>query len=377
MKKNHISLLLKPVSSMCNMRCRYCFYSDISSIRDTHSYGIMPDDKKEKILDNIFFNSGSIEKITFAFQGGEPTLAGLSWFRHFIKCVDERKKNINVNYVIQTNGILLDDSWCEFFTENNFLVGLSIDVSRSYHDRNRLFPDGSGTFNVCMKSKNLLDKKNVEYNILCVLTNSLAKDPERAWSFIVNENIRYIQFIPCLEPLRNALNQKELSGNTLRPAFFAKFYISLLPRWIKEFEKGNYYSIKLFDDTINYFFKGLPTSCGIDGFCRNQYVVEADGSVYPCDFYAFDKYKTGNLCESGIGELSDSENAEFFLSEKPELPKICKSCSFFKMCRGGCKRMRNVMYAESSDILCGFKFFLEKCLKPLENCFKTINIESL
>ena len=195
----HLSFLFKPASSLCNMKCIYCFYSDISSIREISSYGIMSEDTLDKILNNIFKDINDNDEITFAFQGGEPTLAGLPWFRRFIENVAARKRNIVVNYAFQTNGLLLDESWCDFFYENNFLVGLSIDTSKHFHDRNRRTLT-DGTFESCIRSKRLLDKKLVNYNILCVLTNYIAKEPEKAWRFIINENVRYIQFIPCLEP---------------------------------------------------------------------------------------------------------------------------------------------------------------------------------
>jgi len=326
----------------------------------------MPAEVTDKILDNIFRDIDDKDEINFAFQGGEPTLAGLPWYRHFIETVSARKNNCAVNYAFQTNGLLLDETWCDFFRENKFLVGLSIDAAKRFHDRNRFSGKGAGTFTACMQSKELLEKNHVDYNVLCVLTSDLAKEPERAWRFIINENIRYIQFIPCLEPPDNQQDLGKSTGNTLRPALFAKFYSRLLPLWISEFEKGNYISIKLFDDVVNYFLKGIPGSCGINGVCHNQYVIEADGGVYPCDFYAFDRYKSGNLSESTPREIFDTEKVQSFLNEKPELPKICESCRFSNACHGGCKRMRNVMYAGAGDIACGFKSFLEKCLDPLD-----------
>jgi len=364
-----LSLLIKPASSLCNMRCRYCFYSGVSAGREILSYGIMADVAADKIIDNVFSDFSGGAEITFAFQGGEPALAGLPWFRHFTEKAALRKKDVRVRYAFQTNGLLLDESWCEFFLENNFLIGLSIDAGRRFHDRSRLSPDGGGTYDTCLRAKELLEKNKVEYNILCVLTNDLANEPEKAWNFIVNENIRYIQFIPCLEPLESgrADSHARPSVSALRPALFTKFYSRLLRYWITEIENGNYISVKLFDDVVNYFCKGIPTACGIDGQCHNQYVVEADGGVYPCDFYAFDQYKTGNLAESLPRELLDTERVRDFLNDKPEQAVICKSCGFWNLCRGGCKRMRNSMYAGAGGMVCGFRSFLEKCLGPLEH----------
>ena len=368
----HINLLIKPASSLCNMRCQYCFYSDISTLRETPSYGIMSNETVDKILDNIFVDMVEGDELNFGFQGGEPTLAGLPWFRYFVDNVNERKKGVTVKYAFQTNGLLLDDSWCNFFHENNFLIGLSIDAGKRFHDRNRLSSLGEGTYESCLRAKELLEKKYVEFNILCVLTNEIAKEPERIWRFIMNENIRYIQFIPCLEPPPSGSPGDNRDGNILRPGFFANFYTRLLPWWVNELEKNNYISVKLYDDVVNYFFKGISSSCGINGQCHNQYVIEADGSVFPCDFYCFDDHKIGNLRESTLRELFYTEKSQSFLNEKPELPKICETCRFFKACRGGCKRMRNVMYAGQGGGACGFKTFLDKCIVPLEQTVQRV-----
>jgi uncharacterized protein len=322
----------------------------------------MPVEVMDKIIDNTFKCLEGGDEINFAFQGGEPSIAGLPWFRRFTEVAALRKKKIKVSYAFQTNGLLLDESWCDFFRENNFLLGLSIDAVSRFHDHNRISSSGGGTYEACMKAKKLLDQKQVEYNILCVLTNELAKEPEKAWRFILSENIRFIQFIPCMEPPGG---QTSANINTLRPAMFAKFYARLLPLWIKELENGNYISVKLFDDVANYFFRGIPASCGIDGRCHNQYVIEADGSAYPCDFYCFDEYKIGSLAENTLRELFYTEKVKQFINDKPELPEICGPCKYLKVCQGGCKRMQNVMYVDRGKTVCGFRTFLDKCLEPL------------
>jgi uncharacterized protein len=130
-------------------------------------------------------------------------------------------------------------------------------------------------------------------------------------------------------------------------------------------EKGNYISIKLFDDVANCFLRGRATTCGIDGQCHNQYVIEADGSVFPCDFYAFDQYKTGNLTSNTLRDNFDSPKTYDFVTKRPALPTLCIDCEFFDSCRGGCKRMQDVMYAGNGAI-CGYRSFLKKCLGPLE-----------
>ncbi|MDR1637765.1 MAG: SPASM domain-containing protein [Treponema sp.] len=362
-----LSLLIKPASSLCNMRCRYCFYSDVGEHRQTLSYGIMEHRTVTQIINNISKDLDDKDEITIAFQGGEPTLAGLNWFENFVSCFASCvKEEVKVNYALQTNGILIDGAWAEFLRKNNFLVGLSIDGNAKIHNSNRLDSSGRGTFEACMQTKVLLEKSRVEYNVLCVLTNELAAEPDKVWNFILNEKIRYIQFIPCME----GLDEEEGSPFALRPPRFANFYSRLYYWWVKQLEKGNYISVKLFDDTANFFFRGIPSACGINGQCYSQYVVEADGSVYPCDFYVLDDYNTGNLTGQTLRRIFDSPRMQDFLREKRELPRICLSCSYLKMCGGGCKRMRNVVYYGTKGSVCGYKMFLDKCLGPLEYTVK-------
>jgi len=167
----NISLLFKPASSLCNMKCLYCFYNDLNLGRASPSGSIMKAEILDKILDNIFCNIDGGDRINIIFQGGEPCMAGLNWYERFVEKVKSRKGNSTVTYSFQTNGILLDESWCNFFIENNFLLGLSIDADRKIHDSKRQTLSGEGSFDACMKAKELLDKAGVDYNILSVLTN--------------------------------------------------------------------------------------------------------------------------------------------------------------------------------------------------------------
>jgi uncharacterized protein len=321
----------------------------------------------EKMIENIHKDLDDHDEITIAFQGGEPTLAGLPWFTHFVESMGSRKK-VKINYALQTNGILIDDAWAEFLSQNKFLTGLSIDANPKLHDANRRDTLGNGTYEACLKSKAILEKHKAEYNVLCVLTNELAAEPDKVWRFIIREKINFIQFIPCLE----SLDEGEASAFALRPARFASFYVRLYYWWMKALENGAYYSIKLFDDIANYFFRGVPTSCDINGRCHVQYVVEPDASVYPCDFYVLGQYNAGKLSTRTLHELFDSPVTQGFLGEERMLPELCRSCSYIKYCNGGCKRMSNAMYfgvsgSPSFGSVCGYKIFLDKCLRPLEH----------
>lgn len=354
----HISVLVKPASAQCNIRCKYCFYADVSSMREVRSFGKMKPEVSEKMIQNIFLDLEDGDELTLAFQGGEPTLAGLDYFRGIISYVQAQKKRVYVHYALQTNGILINKQWCEFLKEHQFLVGLSIDGHPLYHDLNRVDTKGRGTFHKVLKTKNMFDDYEIEYNVLCVLTNPLAKEAKKVYRFLQEQSIQYVQFIPCLDELEAV----KRSSYALTPQRFASFYGQLFKYWFSELESGHYRSVKLFDDLMNLFVGGRATACGILGSCQIQYVIEADGSVYPCDFYVLDEYRMGYIQDMGLKELFEQEISENFLCEKRENGPFCQSCPFQKACGGGCKRMKDAIYVTKDQRFCGYQQVLEQVL---------------
>ena len=195
------STLIKPASSLCNMRCKYCFYADETSLRSTPCYGVMSKETSEKIIDRAyeFTQNGGVG---FAFQGGEPTVAGLDYFTHFVDYAKrKRPENVKLNFSIQTNGLLIDENWCKLLAENDFLVGLSMDGPRDINDFSRIDASGEGTFDRVLKTAKLFKKHKVEFNILTVLTKQAAKHPTQLWNFYQRNGFDFAQIIPCLAPL--------------------------------------------------------------------------------------------------------------------------------------------------------------------------------
>lgn len=318
----HINVLIKPASALCNMKCKYCFYANISSMREVRSYGKMRPHVTEKMIENIYADLNDGDELTLAFQGGEPTVAGLRYFQHLIKIVEQQKKLVTVHYAIQTNGTLINHDWCHFFKQYDFLVGLSIDGHKERHDSNRLDHKNKPTFKRILQSKELFDQYNIEYNIMCVVTEQLATEASFVFDFIKKNKIEYIQFIPCLDDL----DAEEKNEFALTPYGFAHFYEELLDLWLHELTDSNYISIKLFDDLFNLLVRRQITACGMIGNCSMQYVIEADGSVFPCDFYCLDEYKVGNITENTLRELFNTDNAFKFITHKRELPSFCLNC---------------------------------------------------
>lgn len=216
----HISVLIKPASSLCNIKCRYCFYHDLSSIREVRSFGKMSKELSKKMIDQIYVDLNDGDQLTLAFQGGEPTLAGLNFYRCLVSYIKEQEKQVNVHYAIQTNGMVINDNWCTFFKENNFLVGLSMDGPAIFHDSSRVDWKQRGTFNRVHRTKELFDSYGIDYNVLTVLTNEMASAPDEMMSFIQSEKIEFIQFIPCM----NGFSDDHQHDYALTPELFASFY---------------------------------------------------------------------------------------------------------------------------------------------------------
>ena len=358
----NLNIMLKPASSLCNLRCKYCFYADVVSLREVKSCGLMSAETVDGILLNIQKVLSHGDSVHFAFQGGEPMLAGLDFFRNFVAKVKSWPSGIRVSYALQTNGVLLDDVWCEFLKENGFLVGISLDILADYHDAVRVDSDGQGTYKTVSNAILLMKEHGVDYNILCTLTNSIARHPNQVWDWIMNSKAEYIQFTPCL----GELEEGGKSHFALTPKRFASFYIQLFRCWIEEFKKGNYRSIKFFDDCVNLMMYGRPTSCGMNGTCQPQLVVEADGTAYPCDFYCLDEYRLGNLTETGPLELLRSKKVQDFLTRPHSMPELCKTCRYWRFCGGNCKRMQKEICCFGSDKECGYREFLDACGRELQ-----------
>ena len=349
-----VSLLIKPASSNCNMKCKYCFYEDVSDNRSVCSFGKMNNFVVDNIIDKVINYFKENVEINFCFQGGEPTLASIEYFEYFIEQVNKYKKEYhNVNYSIQTNGLIIDDKWVKLFKENNFLVGVSLDGFKTNHDSIRIDKFDDHTFDKIIKNINLLRFNEVDFNILTVLTKGLSKHPMKLFEFYKRSEFRFIQIIPCMPSLNN---NKEMDEYAISPKDFCEFYKSFFDVWFNEYQKDNYISVGLFDNIIPMYANIHPTTCGMLGKCSFQYVVESDGSVYPCDFYVLDEYKIGNICEDTLVDLAKNKLVMKFIEENKRTCNLCEKCEFKLICNGNCKRL-NVCYYDED--YCGYKEFLK------------------
>lgn len=329
-----INLLIKPASSNCNLRCVYCFYQSEAASRSVASYGMMAEDTLEAVVRRGLEYADSY--CGFAFQGGEPTLAGLPFFQKLVSLEQQyNTKNIRISNSIQTNGTLIDEKWCAFLHDHHFLIGLSLDGPKEIHNLHRVDARQNGTFNRVMKTAGLFDRYQVEYNILSVVTANSCRFVDKIYDFYKKSGFRYLQFINCLDPTDEEHGKYAYS---LKPDDLGKFLNRLFDRWYEDFMQGNYVSIRYFDNLVRMINGQRPEACNMTGVCHSSCVIEADGSVYPCDFYAVDEWKTGNIRDNSIKEILETDKSRAFEQVSLNISDSCKSCKWYPICRGGCRR---------------------------------------
>ncbi len=333
-----LSILIKPASGLCNMRCKYCFYADVAEHREITSYGIMSGETAEALVKRAFEFADGV--VTFAFQGGEPTLAGVEYYRNFMELVRKyNKKNISVNFAMQTNAYCIPDELCEILRDNRFLVGVSLDGTAALHDMNRVDASGEGTFKRVTENIKKLDKYGIEYNILTVITDNNAKNIGKIYSFLRSKNFKYLQFIKHVDGFGDTDGESVYS---LTPKRYASFLKTAFGYYYDDFKNGKYISVREFDNFV-MLAQGRPAECcGMNGACPSNLVIEADGGAYPCDFYVLDEWKCGNIIENSISEIMNSENARKFRARSFKTDDECRKCRYYALCRGGCARYRGI-----------------------------------
>ncbi|MBR2056808.1 MAG: radical SAM protein [Clostridia bacterium] len=349
-----VSLMIKPASSNCNLRCKYCFYHDLASCREMPSHGMMTLDTLEDILKKAFeFADGSM--VMISFQGGEPLLAGKDFFRGFASMLPRlNTKRSAVHVGVQTNGTLIDEEWCDIFLKNRYLVGLSLDGD-AVTNVLRIDAKGEDTFDRVYSAAKMLQAKKVDFNILTVITKPVVDNISRVYSFFRKNKFKHLQFIPCLKPLgmpkadtpesfyengdeaENMMNAEDFHINADDYEIFLKKAFSLYTR---DYIDGRYTSIRLFDNFVRLAHSQRAEQCGMNGHCTHQYVIEADGEVYPCDFYCTDEYSLGNILDTDFAKLERSPKAIKFIEESLGIEEKCKECNYYRLCKNGCKRER-------------------------------------
>ncbi len=366
-----ISVMIKPASGSCNMQCTYCFYCDEQEKRSRRSYGMMSEATlKNSIRKTVLHAEGSC---FFAFQGGEPSLAGLDFFKKAVEYAEHyNRRGIAIHFAFQTNGTNLTEEWCEFFREHHFLVGVSVDGTREIHDKYRKFRTGEPTYEKIMDACRMLEKYQVEYNILTVVNREIAENPRTVYQEYQRKNWMYQQYIACLDPL---FTEKGGESYSLTPDAYGRFLTELFDCWYKDYKEGKHPYNRQFENYIGLLRGYLPESCEQRGSCGIQYVIEADGSVFPCDFYMLDDYCLGNINENSFGQMDEKRREIGFAETSLQIAEECRECPYFKICRNGCQRCR-VQQPDGlwKNYFCeAYKFFFENCLERMQEIADTVS----
>lgn len=349
------------------MRCRYCFYADEMKNRSRTDFGMMTPETLENILSRVLdFAEGSC---TIAFQGGEPTLAGLDFYRKLLKLEEKYNvKNLSISHALQTNGYILDEEWCRFFAENHFLIGLSVDGIKAAHDAYRKDAMGRDTYFHTLKAAEMLRDAGADFNVLTVVNAKTAPKIRRIYEQYRKLGFRWQQYIACLDPLGKTGAGEEYS---LTPELYGQFLIDLFELWFLDLQKGEQPYIRQFENYVGILLGQPPESCEQRGVCSLQSIVEADGSVYPCDFYCLDEYCLGNFNEDGMETVLGRLEEKKFVEASLNHTRQCRECAYFALCRGGCRRHREHEDLPGNpageNFFCrSYRMFFDACLPGLK-----------
>lgn len=349
-----LNLMIKPVSGHCDMRCKYCFYADVSKNRATRFYQKMSLETLETLVRRaLAYAEGSCD---FAFQGGEPTLAGIDFYRALVAFQEKyNTRGLEIHNSIQTNGFHMTEELAEFFASRGFLVGVSLDGAKASHDLMRLDENGRGTYDRVLAGIKTLKEAGADVNILCVVNRYVAETPEE--TFAALKDFSYIQYIACLDDFGGAQTE-----HSLTPEAYGRFLVKSLELYERAFFAGQYVSIRNFDNYVGILLGRRPENCAMCGQCGVYYLIEGDGGVYPCDFYVIDPYRMGNINDQSFFKLEKSPVAAAFRAASAYVSEPCKACKYFYLCRGGCRRDREPFEAGRPALnhWCeGYKTFFE------------------
>ncbi|AJR09079.1 anaerobic sulfatase maturase [Photobacterium gaetbulicola] len=344
-------VMAKPTGSVCNIDCEYCFYQEKDKLYpERQSDWRMPDDTLDAyIKQHIEAQPGHEVQITW--QGGEPTLMGLDFFQRAVELCDKYANGKQITHAFQTNGILLNDKWCEFFKQHNFLIGVSIDGPEDLHDHYRQTRSGKGTHQKVLAAIELLKKHQVEFNTLTVINALNVKHPLRVYQFLKSTGSTFLQFIPLVErdtaqqdnPIQNLASPGEAFGKVTKwsvdPEEYGQFLTTLFDYWVRN-DIGRTF-VQMFDTTLASWLGQPPGICIFSKQCGHAFALEANGDLYQCDHYVYPEYKLGNLHETTISEMNHSEEAIKFGKDKfDSLNDKCRQCRYLPACHGGCPKHR-------------------------------------
>ncbi|HEX2957763.1 MAG TPA: anaerobic sulfatase maturase [Chitinispirillaceae bacterium] len=357
-------VMAKPAGARCNMRCDYCFYLKKKQLYPDSRLQMSEDIMKRYIRQTV--RSQSVRDITIAWQGGEPTLMGISFYQRALAIQKNLSSSgVRIHNTIQTNGITIDEKWCDFFRKNNFLVGLSIDGPKVLHDCYRKDIQGRSVFSRVLLAAKLMKRFGVEFNILCTVNAVNSCHPLDVYRFFRDElNACYLQFIPIVERANNngEQNGTEITKRSVQPEMYGHFLTTIFDEWVRR-DVGTMF-IQIFDGVLASYVCGYSTLCVLQPTCGLGVALEHNGDVYSCDHFVEPDYLLGNIKQTSIGTFVSSEKQRSFgIAKSATLPNCCKSCEFLFTCHGECPKNRIFDAPDTSgkiNWLCsGLKQFFE------------------
>ncbi len=352
-------VMAKAIGPICNLDCKYCFYLEKEQFYPENEKWKMSDERLEVFVRDYIAAQPEPE-VTFAFQGGEPTLLGIDYFRKVVALQKQYARGKTIANAFQTNGTLLNDEWGTFLAENKFLVGLSIDGPEDVHNANRVDKKGRDSYKDVMRGLNILRKYEVEFNTLTCVNSVTVQHPVKIYKFLKSIGSKYIQFIPIVEREVDTAAAKlgldfaappdletpppdgeapRMSDLAVPAQAYGDFLCKIFDAWIKR-DVGKIY-IQLFDVALSKWLGVTGGLCYFSETCGRALAMEHDGDLYTCDHYVYPKYKLGNLMNNSLSELADSPKAKAFGEAKRDrLPQYCRDCSVRFACNGECPKHR-------------------------------------
>ena len=363
-----VYVMAKPAGAQCNLACRYCYYLEKSGMYG-HSGGQNMSREVLELFVKQYIAAQTQREVLFVWHGGETMLRPLSFYQEALRLQKKYARGHIIDNCLQTNGTLITEEWCEFFKENNWLIGVSLDGPEAMHDTFRKDRHNEGTFKKVMHGVELLNRYGVEWNAMAVVNSSNANHPKEFYRFFKDIECHYIQFTPIVERMVPTLtppleglssgNSLEMTPETVQPQQWGNFLCSIFDEWVAE-DVGEYF-IQLFDATLANWVGVEPGVCSMAKTCGNALAIEHNGDLFSCDHFVFPQYKLGNIRRQPIAELCYSEQQNTFRRLKQTLPAQCRRCKYEFACHGECPKNRLIQTVDGEtglNYLCeGYRQF--------------------
>lgn len=342
-------VMLKPAGAHCNLACKYCYYLEKNNLYQNSHRHLMSDDMLEQFT-RKYIEAQTMPQVLFTWHGGEPLMRSIDFYKKALALQKKYAHGKQIDNVIQTNGTLLTDEWCEFFAKNHWLVGISIDGPQEYHDHYRVTPDEKPSWEKVMQGISLLRKHRVEWNAMAVVNAYNAEHPLEFYHFFRDNGCQYLQFTPIVErltehedgrTLASLADDREipLADASVTPQQWGNFLCTIFDNWVRH-DVGKTF-VEIFDCTLANWMGVLPGICAYSKECGHAGVMEHNGDVYSCDHFVFPEYKLGNIREQSLIDMLYGEKQQAFSRLKhTSLPRQCKECEMEFACHGECPKNR-------------------------------------